>query len=264
MVLTISKSLLCFALLAVTAANAQKYTPPPPPLVPGPCVPTKKEPCDPPPAATQAPAAPATDNFPFPGEHNESKPATTAPAAENPFPGEQGTAKPAPTNAATQNPFPGEPEAPKPANPNTAAQNPFPGEPAESSSSSSGSSESGTTTGADSVPDPDETPNGKALTRTQRRHLAKVEDIDHRELEDLDISRYYISMGNFKAAYLRAKDAVSTIPDDSNAYFALAEAASRMKNTDEAITNYKKYLEMDPEGIHAKAAHKALAVLAPK
>jgi Tfp pilus assembly protein PilF len=91
-----------------------------------------------------------------------------------------------------------------------------------------------------------------------------VEDTDHRELEDLDIARYYMSTGNYKAAYLRAKDAIATIPDDPNAYFALAAAAERLNDKDEAIKQYKTYLQMDPEGIHAKAAAKALAALAPK
>jgi hypothetical protein len=255
MVLTISKSLLCLALLSGSAL-AQKYVPPPPPLTPGPCVPTKKEPCDPPPS-TKPPTAEAQN--PFPGE---SKP---APASDtNPFPGEADTKPAPPSSAAAQNPFPGEAEAPKPASP-ASAQNPFPGEPESSSSSSSSSSAPGsTTTGADSIPDPDAATSGKPLTRTQRRHLAKVEDLDGRELEDLDIARYYMSTGNYKAAYLRAKDAVATIPDDPNGYFALGAAAERLNNKDEAIKEYKIYLQMDPEGIHAKAAAKALAALAPK
>jgi hypothetical protein len=263
MVLTIPKSLLCLAFLAGSAplaAIAQKYVPPPPPLIPGPCVPTKKDPCDPPPAATTAAPPKAAADNPFPGEQTESKPADSSAAAQNPFPGES-AAKPAPSNAATDNPFPGEPPASKPSS--AGAQNPFPGEPAESSSSSSSSSSS-TTTGADSIPDPDAVDPNKPLTRTQRRHLAKVEDLDHRELEDLDVSKYFISTGNFKGAYLRAKDAVTTMPDDSEAHYSLAVAAAALKTNDEAIAEYKKYLEMDPEGLHAKAAKKALAAITPK
>jgi predicted TPR repeat methyltransferase len=56
---------------------------------------------------------------------------------------------------------------------------------------------------------------------------------------------------------------VKTIPDDPDAHFQLAATAERLKNKDEAIKEYTTYLKMDPEGIHVKAARKALAALAP-
>jgi hypothetical protein len=290
MVLTISNpgraaSRLAFAaaLWFAAAAVAQKYEPPPPPIV---CVPTKKDPCTPPPAPATPPPA---ETFPFPGEPGEPAAQTpgqtpaqtqtqTPPAEGNPFPGEPGDAKPvAPASAADKFPFPGEPDETKPAAPagqtpsaptpasGAADKFPFPGEPTstgESSSSSSSSSSSGDT---DSAPDADAANSGgKPLTRSQRRMLPKVEDLDHRELEDLDISKYYISTGNFKAAYLRAQDAVKTIPDDPDAHYALALAAERMKLNDEAVKEYRNYLAADPDGINAKKAQKALAALAPK
>ena len=88
--------------------------------------------------------------------------------------------------------------------------------------------------------------------------------MDHRELEDLDVSKYYISTGNFRAAYLRAQDAVKIMPDDSEAHYALGLAAERLKLNDEAVKEYKSYLAADPDGLHAKVAAKALAGLAPK
>ena len=111
------------------------------------------------------------------------------------------------------------------------------------------------------MPDSDAPANGKALTRSQRRALPKVEDLDHRELEDLDVSKYFISTGNFKGAYMRAQDAIKLMPDDPDAHYALALAAERMKRNDEAIKEYKSYLAADPEGQHAKIAEKALAAL---
>jgi len=73
-----------------------------------------------------------------------------------------------------------------------------------------------------------------------------------------------MTTGNFLAAYLRAKDAVKTIPDDPLAHFAIAESAQKLKKTDEAVTEFKLYLKLDPDGEKAKAAERALDDLAPK
>ena len=102
------------------------------------------------------------------------------------------------------------------------------------------------------------------MTRTERRHLPKVEDMDHRELEDVDVSRYYFSTGDFKAAYLRAQDAIKIKPEDGEAHLALADAARELKKNDEAVKEYKAYLDLEPDGTKAKAARRAIAALAPK
>ena len=247
-------------MLAATAgeARAQAYTPPPPPLVPGPCKPTKNEPCDTQPA--KAPAIPATaDKFPFPGEApaGTTQPQTgTAPdakpaAGQFPFPGNAAEAPAAAANST--------PDAKKPAFP-------FPDEPGESSSSSSSSSSSASGEAAD--PDGTKGPlkdaGSTGSTRFQRKHLAKVEDLDHRELEDLDVSHYYITTGNFVAAYSRAQDAVKLYPDDENAHMALAVAADKLKKKDEAAAEYQAYLKLAPDGEKAKQAERALELLAKK
>ena len=102
------------------------------------------------------------------------------------------------------------------------------------------------------------------LTRTQRRHLAKVEDLDHREEEDLQVSHFYFTTGNFQASYLRAKDAVRIMPDDAAAHFALAQAAQRLKKTDEAVGEYGTYLKLEPDGEKVKVALKSLNELVSK
>jgi hypothetical protein len=254
MLLTITNRFLLLTTLgfAATLAHAQAYTPPPPRLVTGPCVPTKDYPCTPPPA-NPANTPPSTPNqFAFPGEPGDPKPAPASPASATPA-----------TTPADPFAFPGEPEdhpAARPAVP-VNPKFPFPDE-AESSSSSSSSS-------APSEPSPEPTPEKPALadkgssgsTRSQRRHLPKVEDLDHRESEDLEISRYYVTTGNFLAAYNRAKDAVNTIPDDPLAHFAVAEAAARLNKRDEAIAEYQAYLKLDPEGEKVKQSQRALATL---
>lgn len=94
--------------------------------------------------------------------------------------------------------------------------------------------------------------------------MPKVEDLDRREEEDLQVSHYYFTTGNFLASYLRAQDAVKTIADDPEAHFALAEAAQRLKKNDEAIAEYGAYLKLEPQGDKAKSALKALNQLRGK
>ena len=88
--------------------------------------------------------------------------------------------------------------------------------------------------------------------------------MDHREAEDLDVSHYYMTTGNFLGAYLRAQDAVKTIPDDPMAHFALAETANKLNKKDEAVSEYRLYLKLDPGGDKVKDSQRALAQLAPK
>jgi tetratricopeptide (TPR) repeat protein len=95
-------------------------------------------------------------------------------------------------------------------------------------------------------------------TRFQRRHLAVPEDLDHREMEDLDVSHYYITTGNFTAAYARAEDAVKLYPDDELAHWALAVAADKMKKKDQAIAEYRMYLKLAPDGKYARQAERGL------
>jgi len=83
----------------------------------------------------------------------------------------------------------------------------------------------------------------------------------HRESEDLEVSRYYASVGNHLAAYMRAKDAVRVVPGDSAAHFFLAEAARALNKKAEAEAEYRACLQLAPEGDYAGKASKALAGL---
>jgi Tfp pilus assembly protein PilF len=101
-------------------------------------------------------------------------------------------------------------------------------------------------------------------TRFERRKLAVPEDKDQRELEDLDVSHFYLTTGDFLGAYMRAQDAVKLYPDDENAHLALALAAEKMKKKDEAVAEYKAYLKLAPDGDKAKQAKRALEDLGAK
>ena len=263
----------CLAALApelAAHARAQAYTPPPPPLTTAPCVPTKKAPCDAPAPATAAPSP----RFPFPGDQpaaassGASQPAgSQAGGKQFPFPGEPGDA-PAQTPGQTPAQTPAASSAPKPP-----PKFPFPGEPedADSSSSSSSSSRDGLPAGDPDTDSPDDPAKAglkdrgsTGSTRFQRRKLAVPEDVDHRELEDLDVSHYYMTTGNYIAAYARAQDAVRLYPDDENAHLALALSAEKLKKNSEAVAEYKAYLKLAPDGDKAKLAEHALQTLPPK
>ncbi len=79
-----------------------------------------------------------------------------------------------------------------------------------------------------------------------------------REVEDLKVAAFYEGNGNYRGAYLRALDAVSIADDDAEAHLAVAEAARRLGKLDEAETQYKKCLSMDPVPKVKKAAARAL------
>lgn len=193
------------------------------------------KPCTSAPSPQQPPAAPApTQQFPFPGETNT--PAVPAPNAPNP-------------SAATAHPFPTEAA---PDMPGEAPDNPSSSSNSSSSSSSSSGSNSGDT--ADTPDDP--TP--------VRRKLPKVKNLqtpDERVDEDINVAKFYLNRGNYMAAYLRSKDAVKTEPNYAETHFSLAQAAEKMKKTDEAKAEYNAYLKLSPGGDNAKAAQKALESL---
>ncbi len=98
----------------------------------------------------------------------------------------------------------------------------------------------------------------------KRRKLPKVERLqsdEDRENEDLDVGKYYLSSGSPMAAYLRAKDALKLKPTDADAHFLLAQAAEKLKKRDEAVSEFKAYLQLEPDGDHVKAAQHSLAEL---
>ena len=264
MVLTItnlSRFSMAFPLAALALAftplcASAQYTPSPPPLTTTPCVPTRKDPCTPPPSDARK-APPVADKFPFPGDAPNADPAA-APSAPKSFPFPDDAVKPAapenssPTGADKAFPFPDDASRGSP----------------EGSSSSSSSSTSSSADAPTTPSDPDKPAfadkGSSGSTRASRRKLVVKEDPETREAEDLQISHYYMTTGNYLAAYLRAKDALKTIPDDPLAHFAIAESAQKLKKTDEAVSEFELYLKLDPDGEKAKAAERALDEISPK
>lgn len=79
-----------------------------------------------------------------------------------------------------------------------------------------------------------------------------------REAEDVQVAGFYLNDGNFKGAYDRATDAVALDKTDAAAHLALAESARKLGKLDEADSEYKKCLALDPVPKDRKTAEKAL------
>jgi tetratricopeptide (TPR) repeat protein len=224
-------------------------------------------------------------------QNQQTPPVHKNAAQENPFPADvskhaaQQEDQPADTPAA---PDVNQPDSPQPdANPqaaqkpgNAAAQeNPFPEDVSKSaaaaaksndaagsssSSSSSSSNPAGDAAGGDTDPNAD-------LPRDTGRHRLKKpseSDIQSGSLagagkakDDVRIGRFYLSDGNYNGAYGRFSEASRLDPANLDAIYGLAEAAAGMHHTDEALTNYKLYLQIAPDGNDAKSARKAIREL---
>jgi len=194
--------------------------------------------------------APAAQRFPFPGESEPSKAQPQQNTPDAPAPGGK--------QPSTADKFPFPTSAP-----------PMPGSEPDSSGSSSGSSGSSSSSSDDpaSTPAADKPPmndNGDSPKPSARRRLPKVEKLqsdEDRAAEDLKISKFYEDAGNLNAAYLRAKDAVKSLPSDPETHFALAHVAQKLEKRDEAIAEYNAYLQLNPDGLRIKQAHKAISEL---
>lgn len=224
--------------------------------------------------ATQGAPQSTAQKFPYPSESPSAGSTTEAPAANLDAP--QPAASPTTAggkgdSAAKRFPYPGETDtgtaskANVPDAPPASEREKPPATDDWSSSSGSGAGEP-----ADSANGPlkDAGSSGEDTTpvrQTRRRKLDKpphVQTTEERVAEDLDVAQFYQGDGNFKAAYVRAKDAVSLKPEDPYAHFALAEAARKLGKSDEAREEYAAVLKLDATPKQQKASQKALSELA--
>jgi TolA-binding protein len=236
-----------------------------PPANPAPCsVAPEPQPC----GTTPTPPgkAGATDKFPFPGEAGGIGPSPSGPAAPSlsgvpdaPDPNSTPAQK---KDAGKEFPFPGDPAAG--------------GSPAPGTASSSSSSSSDAASPADDAAAPGLTDKGSEGSATPGRHLlhrvnpvgTKLQTIDEREQEDLDVAHFYIQTGDLQGAYLRDQDAVKVAPEDPDAHIALAELALKLNKPDVAAAEYDACLKIDEDTVKASPndpeAHFLLAEMAMK
>ena len=68
----------------------------------------------------------------------------------------------------------------------------------------------------------------------------------------------YFKRKNYKAALARYQDALEWKENDAVATFRLAQCFEKLAQPDDAITQYKQYLKILPDGPFSKEAKKAL------
>jgi tetratricopeptide (TPR) repeat protein len=220
-------------------------------------------------------------------QKQQTPPAHKNAAQENPFPADVSK------QAAQQNQPADTPAAPDAGHPdanqqtpqtsqkpgNAAAQdNPFPEDVSKSAAAAaaksddagaSSNSSSSSNAGGDAAGG-DTDPNADLPRNTGRRRLKKPSESDiqsgslagaGKAQDDIRVGRFYLSDGNYKGAYGRFSEASRFDPTNLDAIYGLAAAAAGMHHTDEALTNYKLYLQIAPDGNDAKSARKAIREL---
>jgi tetratricopeptide (TPR) repeat protein len=220
----------------------------------------------------------------------QAPPAHKGAAQENPFPADvsKHAAQQQSAPSSTSTDAPAAPDADQqapPARKSAAQDNPFPEDVSKgaaaagakdsdaNSSSSSSSSGGNSSSNAAGDTDPNADPNGDLPRDTGRRRLKKPSDKDiqsgslageGRAQDDVRVGRFYLGSGDFKGAYGRYSEAMRLDPTNLDAIYGLAAAAAGLHHTDEALTNYKLYLQIAPDGNDAKSARKALRALSKK
>ncbi len=157
------------------------------------------------------------------------------------------------------------PSGPVP-DPPASSERPVGGGASEAGSSSSGSSSSSATAEDDTDVAPTVAdPRSKVKAAPLKDLGGKVDSSEARKKleltrldDDVRVGNFYLRDGNAQGAYLRFKDAVERDAGDPDAQFGLAEAARRLRKTDEAKAHYAECLRLEPDGDHAKPARKAL------
>lgn len=82
-----------------------------------------------------------------------------------------------------------------------------------------------------------------------------------RAAEDVRVGRYYLSQHNYQGAYARFAEAARLDQANVEAIYGVAASAEGLHKNDEALENYKLYLQIAPDGEHARLAEKSLKSL---
>ncbi|MBZ5531086.1 MAG: tetratricopeptide repeat protein [Acidobacteriia bacterium] len=86
----------------------------------------------------------------------------------------------------------------------------------------------------------------------------------HRAMKDIEVGNYYLKQKNYRAALDRFHDALQYKPGDAEATYGLAVTQEKLDLPSQAYKNYKKYLEILPNGPQSKDAQEALKRLASR
>jgi Tfp pilus assembly protein PilF len=85
----------------------------------------------------------------------------------------------------------------------------------------------------------------------------------HKAAKDVEVGRYYLKLKNYRAALERFNHALTYKPNDAEAIFGLAVTQEKLDLLSLADQNYRKYLEILPNGPKSKDAQEGLKRVAP-
>lgn len=168
-------------------------------------------------------------------------------------------------------PFPGDTSPTRPNDPSPKAHDdkyerpPFPGDAPGSrptGGSATGSSATGESSSRDSLID--------LNSRTEKEEPATPEDESvlkpwdpHKAAKDVEVGQWYLKLKNYRAALERFNSALTYKPDDAEALYGLAFTQEKLDLLSLADHNYRKYLEVLPNGPKSKEAEEALKRIGP-
>lgn len=85
----------------------------------------------------------------------------------------------------------------------------------------------------------------------------------HKAAKDVEVGQYYLKLKNYRAALERFNHALTYKPNDAEAIFGLAITQEKLDLLSLAAQNYRKYLEILPNGPKSKDAQEGLKRVAP-
>jgi tetratricopeptide (TPR) repeat protein len=211
-------------------------------------------------------------------QQNQQTPSAKKRAAqENPFPADvsKHAAQQEQQNSVSPTPDVGQ-QQPAQKQGDAAKENPFPEDVSRSAAEAAGkendagSGSSSSASSSSSNPDGVDSSDADLPPDTGRRKLKKPSDADiesgslageGKAQDDVRVGRFYLSSGDYKGAYGRFSEAARLDPTNIDAIYGLAASADGLHHAQEALTNYKLYLEIAPDGHDAKSARKAIRSL---
>jgi tetratricopeptide (TPR) repeat protein len=85
----------------------------------------------------------------------------------------------------------------------------------------------------------------------------------HKAAKDVEVGQYYFKIKNYRAALERFNHALIYKPNDAEAIYGLASTQEKLDLLSLADQNYRKYLQILPNGPKAKNAEEALKRIGP-
>jgi tetratricopeptide (TPR) repeat protein len=83
----------------------------------------------------------------------------------------------------------------------------------------------------------------------------------YRANNDVEVGDYYFKMKNYKGALARYQDALVYKDNNAIANFRMAQCYEKLNQPHEAVSHYREYLKILPNGQYSKDARKALQKL---